>query len=295
MEQLKEIKQPLGLYDVFGYILPGFLLFSLIIIDNDVNPIIQRIFENDENLLIMNDLFSVKLYNYFFQNDGFGSGLIPLILLLIFSYVLGHMISAFSSFMSKQFLIRYLKQPSDNLLHHLSILSSDKGFFYRNFKRIYYCVLDIRLFGKIIKMNYKKPLPDEIQYLIKNKIDTIYNKKISHTSYYWLIYSYLSVNYSHITRRLQHFVNLSGYSRNTAGTFFLFVIFKLIYIFFLSQKKFSLSDLIVLVYLSCALIMTWSYLRLQKRQAYDMFYIFLSVDINKKLESNSNNSEKQED
>ena len=63
MEQLKEIKQPLGLYDVFGYILPGFLLFSLIIIDNDVNPIIQRIFENDENLLIMNDLFSVKLYS----------------------------------------------------------------------------------------------------------------------------------------------------------------------------------------------------------------------------------------
>ena len=52
MEQLKEIKQPLGLYDVFGYILPGFLFFSLIVIDHDVNPIIQRIFDDKENLLI---------------------------------------------------------------------------------------------------------------------------------------------------------------------------------------------------------------------------------------------------
>lgn len=289
MEQLKEIKQPLGLYDVFGYILPGFLFFALIIIDHDINPIIHRIFNDKENLLIMNDLFSIKLYNYFFQNDGFGSGLIPLVLLLIFSYVVGHMISAFSSFMTKQFLIRYLKQPSDNLLHHLSVLSTDKGFFYRIYRSIYYCIIKKKIIGKLIKMNYKKPLPDEIQYLIQNKVNTIYNKEITHSSYYWLIYSYLSVNYSHITRRLQHFVNLSGYSRNTAGTFYLFVFIKLVFC-----KYFELN-IITLIYFFCAVIMTWSYLRLQKRQAYDMFYIFLSVDINKKSDSNSTDSDTQQD
>ena len=183
------------------------------------------------------------------------------------------MISAFSSFMSKHFIIRYLKQPSDNLLHHLSTLSHDKGVFYRAYRSIYYFVLKKKIIGKLIKMNYKTPLPDELQYLIRDRINSIYNSKISHSSYYWLVYTYLSVNCPHITRRLQHFVNLSGYSRNTAGTFLLFVVFKLIFV-----KYFDLN-FITLIFFFCAIIMTWSYLRLQKRQAYDMFYIFLSIEL----------------
>jgi hypothetical protein len=285
MEQLKEIKQPLGLYDVFGYILPGFFFFSLILIETDLTPIIERFINNDPNLIVKEELFSLKIYKYFFYMDGITAGLIPFIILLIFSYISGHIIASFSSFISKHFIKRFLKNPSENLFSDTNSELPPDSKTYKFFKLIYYFLKN--KIGAFLNLNYKKPFSVEIQKNIKNKIENCFGFKVNTKDYYWLTYSYLCTNANYMTRRVQHFINLSGFARNIAGSLILYILIRIILIIILvfnaKNLSFNYSIFILLSFYSLITSsMIWTYLRLHKRQAYDMFYIFLSLDLNTK-------------
>jgi hypothetical protein len=91
MEQYKNhIGQPLNLYSIFGYLLPGFFLISLFVVDFDGSTFITKYWENGK-VVDSNFLADLNL-NYIL--DFFSSGtlsdfkFIPFIIFLLFCYLL---------------------------------------------------------------------------------------------------------------------------------------------------------------------------------------------------------------
>lgn len=286
MEEVKEIKQPLGLYDVFGYILPGFFFIILFIVDLDGTKIIEYMNRSKNSSLKYSEVeksFKINYLNHFvFDNSQHSFGIISLIILLIICYIIGHVLSAFSSFANKHFVKHYLNHPSHNLLNE-------------NFEKINHKHLICRFFD-INNWQFSQPLDENIQKSITKKLNKIYAFNVSLNDKYWLVYTYISTQHNYLTRRISHFVNLSGFTRNICGTTIFYIIVRLTILWPIFKFQLSCSTVFVLVlYVIIGVIFFWSYLRIHRRQAYDMFYIFLSVDINKKSDSNSTDSETKQD
>jgi hypothetical protein len=279
MEQLKEIKQPLNLYDVFGYILPGFFFFLLFIIDVDGSKIIEYFNENTHSTTYLELEKTLKI-NYFkhfiFNSSEQTLGLIPLIISLIICYIIGHILSAFSSFMNKHFVKKSLNHPSHNLLNSTFQKNVCSNFCCRWFKKK--------------SWQFYQPLDYEVQKKIIEKLNNIYGFKVSMHDSYWMIYTYICTNHPYLTRRISHFVNLSGFTRNICGTTLFYLLFKIVVLNYLFNVKFESANCsIYFMYLIVGIIIFWSYLRIHRRQAYDMFFIFLSLDLNN--EKNKENEE----
>ena len=277
-EHIKTIRQPLGLYDVFGYILPGFFFFTLFIIDYDGSKILRYFMKNESLHNIGSEDYQFVLSHFMeflSSNSALGFGIIPFIIFLIFCYLAGHMMASFSSFLAKHIVRRVLQYPTDNLFGHPR--ENTNGGWVKN--TIFYIYRKLAaIINVLTTLSYKKPLSENIRQAIKEKLDSVYGFEITQRDYYWLTYTYICANYPELTKRVQHFVNLAGFSRNVTGTFIFYLLVRVFALYFLIGSKVDLAVCYVLTgYSMAAFIMFWTYLRLFKRQAVDMYYLFLST------------------
>jgi hypothetical protein len=97
----KSIGQSLNLYTIFGYLLPGFLLPCLLIVDYDFCMVI-RDFQKKHKMTLENlNLLDLKvdyILNFFSTGTMSDFKFIPFLIFIFFCYLLGHLVSAFSSF-----------------------------------------------------------------------------------------------------------------------------------------------------------------------------------------------------
>jgi hypothetical protein len=277
-ETIKELKQPFGLYDIFGYLLPGFFFVTIFIVDFDFSKIIRYFLKNHslEGIDLAGYNFKYKYFFRFIYHESNSSfGVIPFLVFLIFCYLIGHVMASFSSFLSKHFIKRILKNPSENLFPTVNSENEESKLY--KFIRYFKCI-PIRFIGNILNLNYKKPLSQNVREKFKNEIDSVFGFEIESKDYYWLTYSYLCTNASWMSKRIQHFVNLSGFARNVTGTFIFYILIRVVFLSWYLGCILDRSVFIILFsYFIISIIMLWTYLRLHKRQALDMFYIFLSL------------------
>lgn len=272
------LRPPLGLYDIFGYILPGFFFFALFVIDFDGSKLLRH-FLNNKTTAGMTEIegdFKLKYFlDFIYYDSKIGVGIITFIIFLIFCYLVGHLMASFSSFMSKQFVRRFLKYPSDNLFPRTP---KDKSYGWLTKKTKWIYGKLNRVFNGIFSLNYKKPFEKKFQKKFKETIDKALTYEVDRMDYYWITYANICTKRPDLTKRIQHFVNLAGFARNVTGTFLIYLIIR--FSFFSWYLNCSLDEPVIMILTSYGivmLIMFWTYLRLYKRQAVDMFYIFLSI------------------
>jgi hypothetical protein len=277
-DQFKEMKNPFGLYDVFGYILPGWYFYTLFIIDFDGSKVMRYFMSNNTLIGIEKANYIYKL-DYFVQfmvfNSKYGFGIIPLFIFLIFCYLTGHVIASFSSFLAKHLVKRFLKHPSDNLFPEYN-QKEDRGRLYNFASLIYNFVKNFC--GNIANLNYKRPFDEAFRNTFTDTIDVAYGYSVQRSDYYWMTYTYICANYPNQVYRLQHFVNLAGFARNVAGAFVLYLLLRLIVFSWYLKCNIDKPVVIILIgLLFVNMIMFWTYLRLHKRQAVDMYYLFIAL------------------
>ena len=277
-ERISNIKQPLGIYDVFGYILPGFFFFALFIIDFDGSKILRNFIKNGttNNMLEVESEFKLNYFlDFIYYDSEKGFGIIPFIIFLIFCYLVGHIMASFSSFLSKQIVRRFLKFPSDNLFPEYEN-PQERGAVYKVLQFVY---TKLKLFTRgISALNYKRPFDKNFRKKYKETIDEVLGYEVDRSDYYWLTYSNLCVVRPDLTKRIQHFVNLAGFARNVTGTFLFYLIIRFTLFSWLLDCLLDKAVWIILAgYILTMFVLFWTFLRLYKRQAVDMFYIFYSV------------------
>jgi hypothetical protein len=269
MEEYKNFTKPLTAYTIFGYVLPGFFFISLLVFDFSFSNV-EEMLEPDiaANYQIAVDI-SIQLLNLFKPHAQYQFAFISLVLFIFFCYFLGHIISAVSSFFIERILVyNTLGYPAENLL--LTI------------ERVQLPVW----FGK-----FRTPFESETTAKIKSEVRNQFGFCVPVKDYYWLLYSYIMTVKPHLGPRIQHFVNLAGFSRNLTGVFLLYVLLR----FFIISRFFGLefncnSVALILLYLLIAVFLFWNYLKFYKRQALDIYFLFLSIQ-SEKYKSNSNVSE----
>lgn len=234
-----------NLYTIFGYLFPGFLLVTLFVIDVDLNSFLNN--KSDE-------LKIQSILNFFSQGTMSDFKIIPFFIFMFFCYLLGHIISAISSIIIERFVVkRYLGYPSKNLL-----IECNKDVF----------------------LDFKKPFSPSFIKEIKNKIEGKFKVK-DQNEYYWLCYTSILNEKPHLTNRIQHFVNLYGFSRNITAAFFIYVFLRITILTWWINIDFDKYTLLInLIFVLCGILMFWNYLKLFKRQAVDIYTTFLtSIEI----------------
>lgn len=255
----KSINQSLNLYSIFGYLLPGFFLSSLIIVDYDFTKAVRFYRLNHKlNFTQLEDL-DLKInsvVSFFSTGTMTDFKFIPFLIFLFFCYLLGHLVSAFSSFFLERFLVKNLMgYPSKILLSE----TNPKWKF---------------LFG-----NYRRPLKKEMISQLKILVDKTFAYQVHKDDYYWLCYSYIITCKPYLSPRVHHFVNLYGFSRNITGALFIYLLVRLLILgWFLGSMMDYFSWLTWWLFFIAATFMFWNYLKLFKRQAIDIYFLFFSVN-----------------
>lgn len=262
------IKSSFSLYDIFGYLLPGFFLVSLLVLDYDAAKIIR---EYKSSGGITYEAFSglhlkTELLLRFFSSGSLNDfNFIPFLLFLIFCYLIGHVVAAFSSYLLERVIVKQLWGYPSFLL--LRINETKEQWPYQNFKRPFDAAI-------IKKIDYA--------------VAEIFGTSVERVNYYWICYSYLVTARPYLTSRAHHFVNLYGFSRNVSGTFLLYVIFRILVLRCIVGSPINNENWIMIgIYTFVCLLMFGSYLKLFRRQAIDIYYLFLSVVANTKVEANN--------
>lgn len=255
---ISHIRQPLNLYSIFGYLLPGFFLTSLLVVDYDLSAIL-RLSRSQESVNLA-DIQTLDLkINYvlgFFSSGSISDfKFIPFIIFLFFCYFLGHLVSAFSSALFERLIVKkaigypasILMQPKD--LWKLDWFLSD----------------------------FRSPFDDVMQKKIDQSVRSVFGE-MNKKDYYWLLYSYIINCRPYLAPRVHHFVNLYGFSRNVAATFIIYILFRSIFLTVVAKNPIDWEVFsVLLIYFISFAFMIWNYLKLFKRQAIDIYFLFLSI------------------
>lgn len=252
-------KQSLNLYSIFGYLLPGFFLTTLLVVDYDLSAILRLHNNNASVKLETIKGLDLKL-NYIL--DFFSSGtlsdfkFIPFLLFLLFCYLLGHIVSAFSSFVIERILVKWTMGFPSNIL-----VKGDKKVKYP------------KLLG-----NYRRPLKKQMLKEIRDEVKDTFGYNVNREDYYWLLYSYIITTRPYLAPRVHHFVNLYGFSRNVTATFILYITLRITFLNWIANSSLDWAVWAVMVLFAiAALFLFLNYLKLFKRQAIDIYYLFLSI------------------
>lgn len=260
MESINEhIRQPLNLYSIFGYLLPGFFLTTLLVVDYDLSSILRLHEANTPVKLETIKALDLKV-NYIL--DFFSAGtlndfkFIPFISFLLFCYLLGHIVSAFSSLIFERLLVKLtMGFPSTILV--------------RKEERVKY--------PKILG-NYRRPLKRKMLKEIEQEVKKTFGFEVNNADYYWLLYSFIITTRPYLAPRVHHFVNLYGFSRNVAATFVLYIFLRVSFLNWIANSSMDWAVwAVMLLFFIAAVFMFWNYLKLFKRQAIDIYYLFLSI------------------
>lgn len=268
----RNISQSLNLYSVFGYLLPGFFLTSLYIIDFDAS-LVFRSFSNGEitqlkDIQNIENLRTSLLLSYFSNGTMSDFKFIPFIIFVFFCYVLGHIVSSFSSFIIERLFIKEIfGYPS-------AVLLKEKNSGWKFFKEIW-------LF-KFILMDFRKPFPKKTRKKIIKTVRETFGYEIPLRDFYWQCYSFIITERPYLAPRVHHFVNLYGFARNIAASIFIYLAIR----FFILNCLLDINMdkyvwIVFIILLACAFFMLWNYTKLFKRQAIDVYTLFVSIKCSK--------------
>lgn len=272
MERLNKVRSSFWFYDVFGYLIPGFFFICLIIIDYDVSTL-MRFSENHNGLhelLITNrENVNFKLEYLFrflsWNQTGNDFKFTPFVLLILFCYIIGHLVSAISSLVIETWFNKGIFGfPSHNLFG-----IAKNNWLKRRFK------------------NYTKPFNSDFIDMFKKIYLKRFGKDLDPNDSFWMCFSDVSRNSPIGFERATHFLSLYGFNRNIATSFFIYIILRIIVACpFILNSSIDRNTIIILVlFFSFGLIMTKNYLKLFRRQCTEVYYQFYAANTEEKKET----------
>jgi hypothetical protein len=246
-----------NLYDFFGYLIPGFFLGTLILLTYDANKAVISFIKEikgSEVELLNNYTLNVLLR---IMHD---SPVFSLLMIIVFSYTLGHIISSISSLILERFFVeKILKYPTTNLFNE----NRYNCFLFSKYKRPY-SKLFISRFNENFESIFKiSPQKDE-------------------STVFWLCFEYIAHKCPSAYSRSIHFLNLYGYSRNLCMSFIIASI--IIFSIGFCNCTLILWQFII-VYIGVSLILFWNYLKLLRRLNDEVFRSFYAISIISKNET----------
>lgn len=202
-------KIPFTIYDFFGYLFPGGILWVLIF------------FIEDFSFLIRHSIWGVsKRPESGFLFEGFSKAFnqtlfINTLLVLLVSYITGHIVSSLSSYLFERVVVeRFMGYPAVNLFrkrHQSKIKNKPKNWIIKLSSFIFRAS-----FGK-----YFRPYTEEFIKQYEIQFEKRFMLKATNGSdLFWLSFEYIADNCPVSLARSLHFLNLYGFSRNLSMTFF---------------------------------------------------------------------------
>lgn len=271
-EIIAKFRSSTTIYDIFGYLLPGFFFICLIIVDFDFGRILNYYFENNkslEGLYAKTDGSHWKMAYLFkfltWNSDMAEFKFTTLLILIFFCYLLGHAIAAISSIVLENWFNRkYLGFPSRNLLNEYKPTLS-----------------------RLIFSPYTKPLDSAFISKFKSVFNSKFEGIIDEKSIYWLCFTEISKRHPTAYNRIMHFLSLYGFSRNVSACFFLYVFCRVLFSCLLGFHLSKYNIIINIVFVSSGVVMFVNYLKLFHRQCYELYYHFYALCLNDKTSPNS--------
>jgi hypothetical protein len=274
-DSTKSLNLSLNLYSIFGYLLPGLFFTLLYIIDFDLSLIFREYSKGNiislESLSDMPNVRTNLLLSYFSNGTFSDFKFIPFLIYLFLCYLLGHIISACSSLILERLLIKeFFGYPTALLVN-----APNTG-----------CIMRKCWMFKWLLKDFQKPFPKETINQIKTITNNVFNYNLPSRDYYWQCYSFVITSRPYLAPRVHHFVNLYGFSRNVAFSLFFYVTLRITILYcFLNVGIDKHSFLVLLILFFSGLFMFWNYTKLFKRQAVDVFTLFLSIIADNNLKS----------
>lgn len=263
MERFKEFRSSFWFYDIFGYMLPGFFFVCLFIIDYDLTTLMRYSSTHPEGFISLTSKelhFKMEyLFGFLTWNTDNDFKFTTVFMMLLFCYIIGHIISAISAILIERFFnYGLLKFPSENLLD-----TSKRNWFQKVFKN-YTHALD-------------KDFIDDFKSVFKKRFGSEAGSK----DIFWLCYADITLQSPMGFNRITNFVNLYGFSRNIAGALILYIALRLLAFPLLNSNIDCYTCIILVCYFLCALIMTKNYLKFYYRQCSELFYHFYAIHTDK--------------
>lgn len=266
---------PFTLYDILGYLLPGFFLLIVMVADHDLSLVVQYYLDKGYSLAGIElecgqgDFllpYLIRFVNW--HESSSWLSIFPILLLLILCFLIGHIIAALSSTFIEKFIFQKLfRFADDNLFKPYSARSGA-----HSQKRI------------PIISRYQRPLADTFLKSFKKVINKRFRHDVHTKEYFWLCYAEVIRKSPAGYSRIQHWVNLYGFARNTATVFWGYFLFKSI---LLGIKRynadikfywFSGQSFVLLFFLLAGFILFLTYVKFYRRMAVDLFLLFYSIN-----------------
>ncbi|MDM1353274.1 hypothetical protein [Myroides marinus] len=275
-------KNPFSLFDFLGYFIPGAFFMFLCFFLQQQGGILYYL--KVKNIQEFNDNVSI-IYATFF---------------VIFSYILGHILSFLSTLTIENFTVWMFGFPSKNLLK----FEKEKKYFVEKDNccltilsyilrlLLFLFLLPISFFsitiGKLFDLNrsvYTKSLDDIYIKLIKSRVYHIFKKmgkkgEVSLEKFDFhklLIYYSYNTNISH-QPKLMNYVALYGFLRVCCLIFNILSLYFLVLIFIDSEEK-TISDCIICLVSSILAYITYlGYLKFYRRYSQENLMILLLED-----------------
>ena len=235
------MKNPFSIYDFLGYLFPGILAMSMIVYFSKGEPDIVKFWA----------AYGLEKRG---QESGSVFSLESSVILIILSYVLGHVISYLSSVFVENFTNKVYGYPSRYLLEEDDYTYKDlwkrffitgsqsgnkcmmwikKGFRYLLKFGVFIFLLPITLpvytFGYLLDINHfiTRPLDSSLRMIIKDKIKNLYDhlhirdgEKVE--DFHRIVMHYVYINVSNCQPKVNNYIALYGFMRCMAFLLCLF-------------------------------------------------------------------------
>lgn len=263
MEKINEFRSSSLMYDIFGYLLPGFFFICLLIIDFDFGAILTYYHEHSNSLSTLTHGVIKYKMSYLFQfltwNSVSDFKFTTLIMLVMFCYLLGHIIGAFSGWViERYFNKRMLGFASESLL--------DKS--------------ERSCFKKFFFDAYTKPFDadfiDSFNSVFEKRFGVVKDK----SAYFWLCFAELASKHPTGYNRVLHFLSLYGFSRNVSACFSMYIVLRLAVTCLLGIHINWFNGGILFIYFIISFVMYKNYLKLFYRQCAELYYHFYTISTN---------------
>jgi hypothetical protein len=271
LSDIRYIKIPFTLYDLFGYLLPGLLFFALFPITYDLSKIIDiaseyiktgNYCEKSFLLLQIRDTLSISPWLLLFY-------------CILIAYLVGHIIATLSSLILERiFVEKFLKYPAANMFG----IRKYQGWFENVIFKVINIIPGWKLFKKIIFPNYRRSYSKDFRESFQKTFKGTFDLKVNDQSdIFWLCFSFVG-QYCPITfQRASHFLNLYGFTRNLSMMFFLFGIAMAL---LESTNSILINWWLISFYFFLGLSFFWQYLKFFRRlndEVYRGFVSFVST------------------
>lgn len=142
------------------------------------------------------------------------------IVLTVVSYIFGHIIAAVSSFTFEKLILHaLLKYPTNRLFPDISADSKFQSWKPRRLTKLFKSFAQF-MGRQCFFRNYLQPYSPDFQQKVETQFEKIFEFKISDShDLFWLCWCYVAAKSPIFHRRLMHYVDLYGFSRNMSFSF----------------------------------------------------------------------------